>query len=218
LIRLPVPCLTTDHPLYWINIYQRPTMPPILIVPGWGNSSADHWQTWWERELPDARRVEMPDWNEPQRDGWVRALDASIAAAEAPPIVVAHSLGCVALAFWARTAPRGHAVRGALCVAPPDLARPSLPVALREFGPVPLAPLPFVTQLVVSDDDPYASLACSRTIADRWGARLAVVSRAGHINAASGFGPWRDGRAWLDAVVAATRPAGPSDMPAGPPS
>ena len=179
-------------------------MHPVLIVPGWGGSGPDHWQTWWERELPHARRVEMPDWHAPQRGAWIRAFDDAVAAAEAPPIVIAHSLGCVTVAHWAGSA--AHSIRGALFVAPADLERASCPPALHDFGPVPRARLPFFTQVIASDDDPYATLERVREMTDAWGARLTVLHRAGHINVASGFGPWREGRAWVDTVAGAAWP------------
>jgi len=172
---------------------------PYLIIPGWRGSGPDHWQSHWERELDGARRVEMPDWIAPRRAAWVEALDRAIGDAAAPPILIAHSLGCPTVASWAATGRR--AVRGALLVAPPDLDRaddPAYPDAVLEFARVPRARLPFPARLVASDDDPYASLAYAQQLAADWGAGLTVLSGAGHINPDSGFGRWRDGRALLD--------------------
>jgi uncharacterized protein len=175
-------------------------MQPHLIVPGWGDSGPDHWQTCWERELPHTTRLEVPDWHEPRRDDWLRALDDAISSSAAPPIVIAHSLGCVALAHWAASA--AHPVRGALLVAPADVDRAGCPRCLRDFAPVPRATLPFFARVVASDDDPYATLGRARQMAADWGAQLTVLHRAGHINAEAGFGPWREGRSWIDAIAA----------------
>ncbi len=174
-------------------------MQPHLIVSGWGDSGPDHWQSCWERELPCATRVQVPDWHTPHRDDWLYALDQAIRTAEAPPILIAHSLGCVAVAQWAASAAR--AVRGAMLVAPADLDRAECPRLLRDFGPVPRARLPFFARVIASDDDPYATLGRSREMAADWGAQLTVLHRAGHINRESGFGPWREGRVWLDAIA-----------------
>ena len=46
-------------------------MRPILIIPGCGNSGPGHWQSLWEANLRDARRVEMPNWEFPHRADWV---------------------------------------------------------------------------------------------------------------------------------------------------
>lgn len=179
-------------------------MQPHLIVPGWGGSGPAHWQTCWERDLPHATRLEVPDWIRPHRADWLRALDAAIGGAATPPIVIAHSLGCIALASWAASA--AHPVRGALLVAPADVDRAGCSSFLRDFAPVPRARLPFPARVVASDDDPYASLDRARQFAADWGAQLTVLHRAGHINAEAGFGPWREGRAWLSAITAPPAP------------
>ena len=166
-----------------------------LIVPGWGSSGPTHWQSHWERTLPDAARVEMAEWLEPRRSDWVATLDSAIRDADEPPVLIAHSLGCVTIAHWAQssTAP----IRGALLVAPADVDRATCPDVLRDFAPVPREPLPFPSRVVASDDDPYASLAWSQSIARAWRSDVVVLAGAGHINTASGFGPWPDGRSHL---------------------
>lgn len=166
-----------------------------LIIPGWAGSGPDHWQSHWERELPGASRVEMADWDRPRRADWVEAIERAVAAAAEPPVLIAHSLGCVAVAHWA--ARSRHPVQGALLVAPADLDRESCPPVLRAFGPVPRAPLPFASHVVASDDDPYVTVARVQELADDWGSGLTILHGAGHINAASGHGRWREGRALL---------------------
>jgi predicted alpha/beta hydrolase family esterase len=176
----------TAHPL---------VMAPYLIIPGWGSSGPDHWQTHWERELAHATRVQMPDWIYPRRAEWVGALDRAIRASAEPPILIAHSLGCLAVAAWAARAQ--VVIRGAMLVAPPDVDRADAPVVLQDFGPVPREPLPFPSIVVASDNDRHASLARVARMARELGSQLTVMTAAGHINRESGFGPWPDGRALL---------------------
>lgn len=166
-----------------------------LIVPGWQGSGPDHWQSHWERELPGAARIEVPDWDAPRRADWLEAIDRAVRRAPAPPIFITHSLGGIAVAHWAAVASVPAA--GALLVAPADLDRADCPEALRDFTPVPRARLRFPSVLVASDSDPYASLESSIELAADWGSRIVIVRRAGHINTASGHGPWPDGRAFL---------------------
>ncbi len=166
-----------------------------LIIPGWAGSGPDHWQSHWERELRGASRVEMADWDRPHRSDWVGTLDQAIRSVDEPPILVAHSLGCITVAYWSAIA--RVPVRGALLVAPADLDREACPVFLRAFGPVPRQRLPFPSRVVGSDDDPYATLARVREIATDWGSELTILRGAGHINSASGFGRWSEGRALL---------------------
>lgn len=168
---------------------------PILIVPGYQNSGPGHWQTLWEAALPGARRVQMPSWDQPSREGWVAALDAAVAACGSPPILVAHSLGCVAVAHWAQERPRP--VQGALLAAPADVERPDAPPALHGFRPLPSRRLPFRALLAASTNDPYLSGARAEALARVWGARLEPQGAVGHLNPASGHGPWPEGERLL---------------------
>jgi predicted alpha/beta hydrolase family esterase len=164
-----------------------------------GARGAEHWQTFWERELPHAQRIRVADWDAPRRADWLRGLDDAIRSVDAPPILIAHSLGCVAVAHWAASAV--HPIRGALLVAPADLDRMSCPEVLRDFCPIPRNRLPFASHVIASDDDPYATLERVRQIADDWGAQITVLHGAGHVNVEAGFGPWREGYHWIDAVA-----------------
>jgi uncharacterized protein len=57
--------------------------------------------------------------------------------------------------------------------------------------------LPFPSVVVASTDDPYVSVARATEFAEAWGSRLTLIGDAGHINGASGHGPWPDGEAML---------------------
>jgi len=187
-------------------------MHPILIIPGYGDSGPGHWQSLWEANVKYAKRVEMPNWLFPHRAAWVEALDEAIrdAGALAPPVLVAHSLGCIAVAHWVRYGQR--TVHGALLVAPPDLERPErwtvtdleradLVAATRDFLPVPRSGLPFPSQVVASSDDPYGSLERARELAEAWGSQFRDVGPCGHLNTAAGFGEWPRGEAFLQELL-----------------
>jgi predicted alpha/beta hydrolase family esterase len=169
----------------------------ILIVSGLWNSGPDHWQTHWERKYPAWTRVAHRDWNAPERDEWVAELDAAIAACQGRPILVAHSLGCMLVAQWARS---GSALKaaGAFLVAPSDTEADSYPIDANDFTPVPLEPLPFPSIVVASADDEYAHIERARAFAGAWGSRLVEIGDAGHVNADSGYGPWPAGEAMLE--------------------
>jgi uncharacterized protein len=168
---------------------------PILTVPGYTGSGPNHWQTLWEPALA-ATRAEQRDWDHPRRDEWIAALDAAISSCPAPPWLVAHSLGCIAVARWASAHRRP--VRGAFLVAPPGERAMNEIAPERDFSPAPRERLPFPALLVASTDDPYVELLASRRMAEDWGAELVVVGAAGHINTASGHGPWPEGRALFE--------------------
>ncbi len=165
----------------------------LLIVPGWQNSGPDHWQSRWERQLRTARRVEQADWDRPIKDEWVARLVVEVNAATRPVVLIAHSLGVTAVAH-AAGAMNADRIAGAFLVSAPDLEALDIwPSRDGGFAPVPLAPLPFPALLVASADDPYCTVARSRVFAEAWGATLIEAGPAGHINSASGHGPWPEG-------------------------
>jgi uncharacterized protein len=84
--------------------------------------------------------------------------------------------------------------RGAFLVAPPDVEEADLiPAVERSFAPVPRDPLPFPSLLVASRSDPYCAYARAEDLAFAWGSALLDAGEAGHINTASGYGPWPEG-------------------------
>jgi predicted alpha/beta hydrolase family esterase len=85
-------------------------------------------------------------------------------------------------------------VRGALLVSLPDVEEaPDLPEAVRTFAPVPRDPLPFPSLLVASRTDPYCAYDRADDFAHAWGSLTVDAGESGHINVASGHGPWPEG-------------------------
>lgn len=177
--------------------------PLILLVPGLNNSGPGHWQTLWEAERADCRRVDLGLWDRPHRNTWVNKLNLAIHQAERPVILVAHSLGCLAVAWWARyeQPARDGPVRGALLVAPPEVDREPLDARLCGFAPAPRERLPFRAILAASRNDPYMPFAAARRLAGSWGCAFADAGRVGHINAESGLGNWLFGQFLLDRLT-----------------
>jgi uncharacterized protein len=173
---------------------------PILIVPGYRDSGPGHWQTLFESKLPGAERVRMPSFDSPEAQGWVEALDRAIAAAPAPPVLVAHSLGCIAVARWSAER-RPRRVHAALLVAPADVEKAALPPSVGAFAPIPTKPLPFPSILVASTNDPYLDLVRAQSLASAWESLLHVVPDGGHLNVESGHGSWLDGELLLGELV-----------------
>lgn len=190
--------------------------PQVLLVPGLNNSGPTHWQTIWERERADCRRVELGMWANPHRNSWVNQLNAAIAAASGPVVLVAHSLGCHAVAWWnALEQPEaGGKVIGALLVAPPEVEGAGIDERLQAFAPVIRRRLPFTSILAASRNDPYVCFGHARRLARIWGSRLVDVGYLGHINADSDIGDWPYGRYLLDRLTTAVSPA-PAPLIAG---
>lgn len=164
----------------------------LLIIPGLQNSGPDHWQTRWERSLKTARRVHQADWETPRCADWVERIITAAATAERPVVLIAHSLGNLAVAHAAQRL--GSNVVGAFLVAPSDWEIDDLiPGVSLDFTPIPLNPLPFASAVVASTTDPYCTMERASCFAAAWGSTLIEAGDAGHINTQSGHGPWPDG-------------------------
>jgi uncharacterized protein len=164
----------------------------ILIIPGLGNSGPDHWQSRWQAKIATARRVEQADWDAPEPEDWAARIAAAVNAATRPVVLVAHSCGVAGIL---RAAPKFDAARvgGAFLVACTDVEEAAFEPRIRRFAPLPTARLAFPSLLVASRDDPYVSFDRAEGFANALGAELADAGEAGHIDAASGHGPWPEG-------------------------
>ncbi|MCU7820855.1 RBBP9/YdeN family alpha/beta hydrolase [Kitasatospora sp. DSM 101779] len=180
----------------------RPALPPpVVIVPGLRGHVPDHWQTVLADGLAaagrDVRTVPPLTGDDDRLDCEARAaaLEETVSRAPGPPILVAHSAGVMTTVHWAlRT---GRPVHGALLATPPDFDTPlpegyPTPEALRQRGwaPTPLAALPFPSIVAMSDDDPLGHPKRVAAMASAWGSRLIGLGAVGHLNPASGYGPW----------------------------
>ena len=167
----------------------------VVLVPGLRGHVDDHWQTHLARALPNAVTVAPLGRENPSLERRVRQLDQVIAETTSPVVLVAHSAGCLVAVHWA--ARFSGPVVGALLATPPALADelpPEYPSirTLRERGwlPVPRQPLPFPSVVALSANDPLGSPVRVRALARAWGSRLRALGPVGHLNPASGFGPW----------------------------
>lgn len=165
----------------------------LLIIPGWGNSGPDHWQSRWQHRLKTARRVEQADWDTPLCADWVGRIIDAVARASEPVVLIAHSLGATAAVHAISELPP-NMVTGAFLVAAPDLDGADIwPAKEGGFAPVPKRPLPCPSVLIASTNDPYCSFERAKEFAGAWGATLLDAGAAGHINTDSGHGPWPEG-------------------------
>ncbi len=173
-----------------------------LIIPGLNNSGPDHWQTRWERNRADCHRADLGLWNAPNRNAWVNRLNIEVLRSARPTILVAHSLGCLAVAWWAAMEKPGadSPVVGALLVAPPEVDSGVTDPRLAAFAPTPRCVLPFPSILVASRNDSYIPFDRARRLASFWGSRFADAGQIGHINADSDIGDWEFGQFLLGQV------------------
>lgn len=163
-----------------------------LILPGYGNSNENHWQSYFEKQLPNCHRVAQKSWDNPRCDDWVQAINEAINACAANSVVlVSHSMGGIAIAHWASRF--STKIKGAFIVAPPDLENPCMDLPIEGFTPIPLVKFSFPSVVVASTNDTWSTVERAQTFADSWGSKLIVIGEAGHINATSGHGAWNQG-------------------------
>lgn len=171
-------------------------MTKTLIVPGLGGSPAPHWQHWWAATDPHAAMVELSDPHRPVPAVWEIELAEAILR-HPDSILVAHSLGAVLVGRLLATWPH-LPVRAALLVAPAETEGSD---RIGHFGPIPRLKFDVPAIVVGSRNDPWMSFARSCEVARAWGADLVDLGFAGHVNVASGFGPWPGGLALRDRLA-----------------
>ena len=171
----------------------------VLLVPGFGNSGPEHWQSLWEAH-DGYLRVQQRDWNHPICSEWIESLDRAVHEAAADVLIAAHSLGTLVVTRWlARSTVK---IGGALLVAVPNPNAPGFPPQAEGFSPVARVRLECPSIVVASIDDPYGNLPFVEQCAKSWGSRLVSIGKAGHINAASGLGEWSEGHRLLESLRA----------------
>jgi uncharacterized protein len=164
-------------------------MTSYFIIPGLGNSDENHWQTHFENSGENFIRINQKSWDEPACEDWILNIENSISAYEPSEVVlVAHSLGCTAVAHWARRFQKY--IKGALLVAPSDIENPVYTFPMNGFTPIPLEKLPFKSIVVASSNDIWVSEERALFFANAWGSEFICIGEAGHINVAGGYGEW----------------------------
>ena len=164
-----------------------------FINPGYGGSGPEHWQTHFEKLGDNFQRISQKDWDAPNIQEWAANIDKAIANYDPESVVlVAHSLGCPTLAYWASHYQRK--IKGALLVAPPDVELLQNKLKVTLFDSIPTKKINFKTIVVASTNDHWATLNRAAEYAENWGSDLVNIGDAGHINDQSGFGDWQQGQ------------------------
>ena len=173
---------------------------PVLIVPGLYDSGPGHWQTLWQEQHSSFKRVVQDDFDTPRLEHWSATIARAVTDCDMPPVVVAHSFGCLATVH--AVLQRGRMLAGVLLVAPADPERFAFAAQL------PSRRLPIPGTLVASTNDPWIKFVKAGALAAAWGSRFVGCVDGGHINAESGHGAWPAGMALLRDVAERAAAAG----------
>ena len=167
-----------------------------VIVPGVGGSEAQHWQSWLQQQIVSSSRVQQKHWDRPVLNHWVSQFVKTVATIEAPIQIVAHSFGCLtSVAALAEHAELRAKVKNLILVAPANparfgesgFARHSLTDYKQYFHQL---SIDVPTTLLISENDPWLGYVDALQLAQAWKLTPINLGQVGHINVASGFGPF----------------------------
>jgi uncharacterized protein len=161
----------------------------IVIVPDHGGVDARHWLAHWRSNYPRVMRLAGHDTHELSCRKWVRGIDEAVAACGPHTTIVAHGLGCLAVAHWAQISTRP--IDAAMLVSVSDPASERFPKNASGFRPVPRSVLPFRTLIVATETDGDYRHALDR--AHEWDASLVVVGRISHDTHPQARQTWDEG-------------------------
>lgn len=175
-----------------------------LVLHGWMGSAEPHWQSWLADALRDLGHdvafPMLPDQDTPERTAWSDAVAKALA--RGPEVVICHSLANLA---WIDSVATHDVPRAAkvLLVAPPGQVEvDSLRQSMKGFTRCVLdteaiARAAAEVRMVSSDADPYCAGGAAKVYAQPLGiAHDLLGPETGHINVATGFGPWPQALAW----------------------
>lgn len=167
-----------------------------VIVPGVGGSEHNHWQSWLQRQLMSCSRVHQHDWNLPVLKEWIAQFVKTVAPIQDDLQIVAHSFGCLTtVAALAQHPELNQKVKKLILVAPANPAR---------FGDAGFArnsqndyadyfhqlKINVSATMIISENDPWLAFEDAQRLAKSWKLKPVNAGQAGHINVASGYGPF----------------------------
>lgn len=185
-------------------------MSSFLILHGIGNHRPpEHWQFWLAASLAvDGHQVlypGLPEPDSPSFNEWLSVVQAQLALLDAEAlerVVICHSLSCL---LWMKAAPiladSGAPVDRLLLVAPPESSKvPEAGASFRvtELHAHALRRSAGEIRIVCSDNDPYNPTGAGALYGEPLGIETTVVSGAGHITPADGYGPWPGLARWCE--------------------
>ena len=166
---------------------------PILIVPGLRNSDEHHWQSLWQNQLPNSKRIQVDDWSTPDLEKWKAGIHAELSKLDKPAVIIAHSFGTLASASIAAEFPDKIAALFLVAPADPD----KFHIARR----LPQHPLRVPAIIIASSNDPWLSDSKAAYWALQWGTDFLRLKGVGHINSESNLGFWPEGIALLQTLL-----------------
>ncbi|ANF82138.1 esterase [Acinetobacter sp. NCu2D-2] len=174
-----------------------------LIVPGVGGSEYEHWQSWLQRGLMQCSRVEQKDWNHPVLATWVKEFVQHVVTIKGDIEIVAHSFGCLtSVAALFQHPELTRKIKKLILVAPANPERFGENGFAREsqsnYGAYfHQLNIKVPTVMLISENDPWLSFDDAQALAKSWHLKPINLGQVGHVNVASGFGPFPEIKQYL---------------------
>lgn len=168
-----------------------------FTIPGFGGNDENHWQSFWEKTIPNCHRIEQVDWEKARCDEWVNVVEKTLSAHDlSQSILIGHSLGVATIINWANK--HGKTIKGAFLVAPTDVENLAEPLDAVGFAPLPKEKLNFPSIVIASTNDIWIPIQKAQEFANSWGSEFVNIGEKGHINSDSKLGDWTEGKKLLN--------------------
>ncbi len=141
-------------------------------------------------------RVQQQDWNKPVLQNWIAEFVKTVAPIQNSIQIVAHSFGCLTtVAALAQHPELNQKIKNLILVAPANPARFGEAGFSRDsqqdyqhyFHQLKIG---VPTTLLISENDPWLNFEDAQRLAKAWKLNPINLGQVGHINVASGFGPF----------------------------
>lgn len=172
----------------------EPDVRRVVVVHGYDAAPDQHWFPWLrERLTAEGVRtvvVELPEPSFPEAGAWLAAVARAVGEPDRHTHLVGHSLGCITLLRHLAGLPGPWTLGGLVLVAGFTGRLEGVPLLdefLAEDVDVTAVRANVRRRLVLrSDDDPTVPAAATEALAERLGATVRVVPRAGHFCGSDG--------------------------------
>jgi len=165
-----------------------------VIVHGWEGSPEGNWFPWLKRELEgmgnEVAVPVMPNHAHPNEEEWLKKVREAMPQPDEETLLVGHRLGCITALQYVASLEDRYRVGKVILVT--GFIRALHNPATDGFFDEPIAAEDIKWQVgeivaISSDNDPYVPFSEAKYLEVTLGAKLMVISGAGHINAESGF-------------------------------
>lgn len=167
----------------------------IYIVHGYGASPSEHWFGWLKTEIEKTGAtvsiIDLPTPDDPQPQGWQRALETQVTSLDKNTYFVAHSLGSITLLRFLEKHTSNTPIGGYILVSGFNERPPTLPQLDRFITPDidygKLVQRASSRIVIAAPDDAVVPYRFSQALAKSLDARFITVEQGNHFLGSDGF-------------------------------